>query len=163
MMTVKINDLIIRSVLNSLVEAEDYSKNVPLPRKKPLTGGRSKLKVSTSKPLINKDDDEEEDTLDEAMSGSPMSRADRQARMDAKMKAKADAPKPAAISKGLTPAAVVGRIIDKRPRSVRYLGLHAPKKPASGDTSGEAFVNTSVRGIIARKLSDYKRKHPYGG
>jgi hypothetical protein len=62
-MTVKINDLIIRSVLNSLVEAEEYSKNVPLPRKKPLTGGRSKLKVLTPKPLINKDDDEDSDEV----------------------------------------------------------------------------------------------------
>jgi hypothetical protein len=78
------------------------------------------------------------------------------------MKAKADAPKPAAIPTGLTPAAVVGRIKDRRPRSLKYLGFHAPKKAAPDDTSGEALVNTSMRGIIARKLADYKRKHPYG-
>jgi hypothetical protein len=57
----------------------------------------------------------------------------------------------------------VGRIKDRRPRSLKYLGFHAPKKAAPDDTSGEALVTTSMRGIIARKLADHKRKHPYGG
>ena len=57
-----INDKLAKYVLNSLVESEEYSKNVKLPSGKPSASGRSKPKSAIS--TIKSSDDEEVDEED---------------------------------------------------------------------------------------------------
>ena len=61
-MKMTINDKLAKYVLDSLVESEEYSKNVKLPSGKPSASGRSKPKSAIS--TIKSSDDEEVDEED---------------------------------------------------------------------------------------------------